>query len=174
MVVMKLLGILLTIATSSLIGIYYSKKIEFRLEDLRQMKRALVLLRGEIKYSISTLPEAAESTACRCNQSFKYFYEILSKELKKFDGQNFQMIWESSVEKSLKNTYLIRSDIIRFKQLGATLGYLDKETQLNTINLYLEQLDEDIKYLIQHNEQNQKLYRNLGVLGGLLIVILFI
>ena len=172
--IIKCIGGAMTLVSASLLGFYLSQAIAFRLDDLKQLKKILVVLRGEIKYSISTLPDALESISTRTNNQYRAFFTFLSKELKKFDGNNFQSIWEKAIEEHLNDTYLNKKDIEKLKQLGETLGFLDKEMQLNSINLYLEQLGEEIKVSIEDSKQNQKLYKNIGVLGGLLLIIIFI
>lgn len=170
----KIIGIIVTLCSSTLLGLYYSKCIAYRIDNLKQLKKIIILLRGEVKYSLSNIPEALVAISTRTRGEFKGFLINVSVELKKFDGNNFHLIWDSSIEKYLIKTYLKKSDLEKLKQLGETLGYLDKEMQLNTLSLYLEQLEEDINYATQNNQQSQKLYRNLGILGGLLIAIIFI
>ncbi|MFP4698411.1 MAG: hypothetical protein ACLFMO_06870 [Eubacteriales bacterium] len=171
---LKIIGAIITITSSALIGLYFSKSLSFRLEDLKQLKKIMIMLRGEIKYSLSPLPEALEQISKRSHYPFKEFLQKVGEELKKYNGQDLQKIWEQEIDKTLLKTYLKKGDIAKLKQLGETLGYLDKEMQLNTIDMYLEQLEEEIKYAIDHNSQTGKLYKNIGLLGGILIVIVFI
>jgi stage III sporulation protein AB len=170
----KVIGIIVTVSASTLIGLYFSKALVFRLEDMKQLKKILVMLRGEVKYSLSPLPDALEEISNRSHTPFKEFLSCVARELKKFNGHNLQQIWNQAVEEKLKETYLKKEDLTKLKQLGETLGYLDKEMQLNTIDMYLEQLNEEIKYSVDHNSQSEKLYKNLGVLGGILIAIVLI
>ena len=46
--------------------------------------------------------------------------------------------------------------------------------QLNTIELYLEQLEEEILSAQGNLKKNGKLYQSLGIMGGILITILII
>ncbi|TCT16912.1 stage III sporulation protein AB [Natranaerovirga pectinivora] len=170
----KILGIIITLTSSTLLGLYFSKSLTYRLEELHTLKKLLIMLRGDVKYGMTPLPEALEELSNRSVAPFKEFFNEVSKELKKFNGNNLQLIWNSSIEKHLKSSFLKKEDLTKLMQLGDTLGYLDKEMQLNTIDLYLEQLEEEIKYLTNNNGQSQKLYKNLGVLGGLLAAIVFI
>ncbi|TCK98367.1 stage III sporulation protein AB [Natranaerovirga hydrolytica] len=170
----KVLGILLTITSSTLIGLHYSRSLVYRLEGLQNLKKTLIMLRGEIKYSLSPLPEALEDISNRSNNVFKEFLKMVSQELKKFDGNNLHHIWCAAIEQKLKNTYLKKQDLLKIEQIGETLGYLDKEMQINTINMYIEQLEEEIKFVSENNIKSEKLYKNLGFLGGILIAILFI
>ena len=66
---------------------------------------------------------------------------------------------------------LTREDWEQFFLLGSNLGYLDLAMQERTILLYLEQLDETIKYLKEHSRERSRLYMSLGIMGGLFFTI---
>ena len=55
-------------------------------------------------------------------------------------------------------------------QMGAFLGYLDKDMQLRTIDLYLQELGQEIKATGESIPGKQKLSRSLGIMGGLFLV----
>ena len=57
--------------------------------------------------------------------------------------------------------------------LGEKLGYLAREMQIRQLELY----ETDFLYLLQNlrkdKEEKKKIYRSLGVMGGILLAILF-
>ena len=57
--------------------------------------------------------------------------------------------------------------------LGEKLCYLDREMQIRQLELY----ETDFLYLLQNlrkdKEEKKKIYRSLGVMGGILLAILF-
>ena len=50
----------------------------------------------------------------------------------------------------------------------------DKEMQVSTIELYLEQVQEEIKNAQENFKRNGKLYRMMGVMAGIFLVILML
>jgi stage III sporulation protein AB len=54
---------------------------------------------------------------------------------------------------------------------GKTLGYLDKELQMNAIKHTVGYIDGKIASLQLNCEKNKRMYLNLGVLGGLLLAV---
>ena len=54
------------------------------------------------------------------------------------------------------------------------LGYLDREMQLATLKSFDETLAEKISELKEGLPAQKKLYRSLGVLGGLFLVIFLV
>lgn len=59
-------------------------------------------------------------------------------------------------------------------QMGAFLGYLDKDMQLRTVDLYLQELDREIEDAGESTPGRQKLSKSLGIMGGLFLVLLLI
>ncbi|MFU0828859.1 MAG: hypothetical protein ACFWTJ_15250 [Lachnoclostridium sp.] len=78
------------------------------------------------------------------------------------------------MSKELDNTSLNKKDLAALGQFGENLGYLDKDMQINTIDLYLEQIEEEIKDLSHNVKQKTYLYNSLGILGGIFITIIML
>jgi stage III sporulation protein AB len=142
--------------------------------ELYLLKQAIYMLRGEIKYSRSTLPEAFGILAERTSAPFSGFFGMLEKELARQEGQSLKVIWEHEIRRSLGNSTLRKEEKRKLGQLGDGLGYLDLEMQLSTLELYLEQLNEDIARASGELETKQKLYKSLGIAGGAFLVILLV
>lgn len=132
----------------------------------------MFLLRGEIKYSTTPLPEAFSTIAKRTKAPFSDMLMSVSERLSSKDSQTIKDIWYEESEKWLLETKLDGTEKDRFMSLGDNLGYLDKEMQLSNIDLYLEQLEEDINVLQKAVSSKCKLYRSLGVMAGIFITII--
>ena len=57
---------------------------------------------------------------------------------------------------------------------GENLGYLDKHMQMNTFELYLSQLDDEITELSRTVKGKAYLYNSLGIMAGIFITIIMI
>lgn len=170
----SILGATLILLSSSLMGFYYSKSYTRRTNDLCTFKKALILLKGEINYSLSPLPEALEDVGSRFNNEIGEFYKSVSDELKLNSGETLTQVWKKKAEEILKKTYLNSVDIKNIIIFSENIGYLDKETQNNHINLLIEQINEEIKTSTQNDHKYNKLYRSLGVLAGIFIIVILI
>ena len=60
----------------------------------------------------------------------------------------------------------------QLKELGENLGYLDKEMQMNYINLYLENLELSITEKGEKVRTDEKLNKIMGCVMGLLVIVL--
>ena len=90
------------------------------------------------------------------------------------DGRTFGELWRDQIQKGLAGTKLKREDREQLGVLGESLGYLDLEMQLSSIELYLEQLEIRIRDAQESLTGKQKLYQSLGVAGGIFLVILLL
>lgn len=174
MLLMKILGCIMVIGASSGIGFFFSNEMRCRLEDLKELKKMVGLLRGDIRYANTPLPEALGAITRRHNGSFNNFFKNVSTRLCELSGQTFAQIWQEGVVKELIDTSLSKKDKLLLTQFGDNLGYLDKEMQMNVIDLYISQLEEEIKEMTKTLKEKSYLYNSLGVMAGIFIVVIMI
>ena len=171
---LKILGSVLVLACSAGLGAAGSLDLKRHCMELRLLKQAVYMLRGEIKYSKAPLPEAFAALAERIPGPFSEFFARLAEEMSRPGGKNLDVLWKEEIGHSLRQSSLKRDEKEKLGQLGEGLGYLDLEMQLSTIELYLEQLEEDIALSQEEIRTKQKLYQSLGVAGGIFLVILLV
>lgn len=170
----KILGIIFIITSTSGMGMLYSNKIKYRLKELKELKSMVLLLRGDIRYAKTPLPEAISALGKRSTGNFKSFFTEISKQLKELSGVRFADVWKGSMTSKLVNTNLQKGDKDHLTRLGEQLGYLDKNMQLNTLDLYIEQLDEDIEEIMATMKEKTYLYNSMGVMVGIFISIIML
>ena len=88
------------------------------------------------------------------------------------ENKNAGEAWNEAIEAS--NVMLEQEDKDILKNLGKLLGKTDIEGQLSEIELTSSFLDSQIKKAEQERERNGKLYKTLGVITGIGIVIVLI
>jgi stage III sporulation protein AB len=174
MSIAKIIGCILVIASSTGMGFYFSSELKRRVQDLKEFKKIIVLLRGDIRYSNSPLPEAISSIARRHQGVYQAFFTGVSTKLHELSGLTFSDIWKSEVEQNLTNTSLSKKDKVSLIQFGDNLGYLDKEMQMNTLDLYLTQLEDEIAELSRSVKEKSYLFNSLGITAGIFITIIML
>ena len=90
MLALKMISSVLVIASSAGIGMYFSSTLKERLETIRELKKVMLLLRGNITYSNATLPEALNSIANRQKGELKDFLSYVSSELYQMNGKTMR------------------------------------------------------------------------------------
>ena len=172
--VFKIIGVVLILSSSCAIGFRLSSDLGKRIEDLKSLKKIILMLRGEIKYNNSTLAEAFEVIGSRIKEPYRIFFQSTGTELNKLSGQTFFEIWKEMIYIHLEPTKLLEKDKKRLESIGENLGYLDKEMQLGTIDLYLEHLELEIEEAHKNLNNNGRLYKCLGIMGGILITLIIV
>ena len=171
---LKWIGIGLVICGSTAAGISFSKDLERRVKQLSELRKAIVMLQGEIRYSNSPLSEAFHHVSLRIKEPFAMFLEHVAGHMEAFCGETLSDIFMQHIQEDLKRTALLPGDLEQLGRLGDNLGYLDRQMQLETMNLYMEQLDMAHQEAKEHYRSKSRLYHCLGVMGGLFLAIIFI
>lgn len=174
MFITKVVGCILIILSSTLMGFYCSNELKSRIDDIKEFRKLIVLLRGDIRYGSTPLPEAISAIAKRHEGNFKGFFIKVSKRLSEHSGNTFSQVWKEAVDKELLGTALNKKDKSMLIQFGDNLGYLDKEMQMNTLDLFLTQLEDEILELSKTAKEKSYLYNTLGIMAGIFISIILI
>jgi stage III sporulation protein AB len=170
----KIIGCILVIASSTGMGFFFSSEMRGRIDDLKELRKLIGLLRGDIRYANSPLPEAISSITRRHSGRFDNFFNNVSVKLHELSGLTFSDIWKKATEVELANTSLTKKDKLQLIQFGESLGYLDKDMQMNTLDLYLSQLEDEITELTKSVKEKSYLYNSLGIMVGIFITIIMI
>ena len=168
----QMLGAIMVLASSTLIGAYFGGMHGYRAKDLLQLRKALVILKSEIEYTLTPLAIATQNIATKVSQPIGAIFEDFATLLKQRIPPEPALT--QAINNHIKDTYLTKDDVAQLISLGKTLGYLDKNLQLSTIDLTIKHLDDNIKEQMELHAKNKKLYQTLGVLGGMLVVIVLI
>lgn len=171
MIIIKYIELILLLITSTFIGIIYSKKYAKRLDNLTEIKNALIILRNKIKFTYEPIPDAFEDISSNFKDGIKTIFDDASKQMK---NKSASTAWEESIDKNAKNIFLKDEDLKTIKKLSKMLGNTDIDGQVNNIDLVVELLNNQIKDAQTEKAKNEKLYKTLGISVGLTLVIILI
>lgn len=174
MEITKVVGCILIILSSTLMGFYFGNELKSRIKDMKELKKLIILLRGDIRFGSTPLPEAISSIARRHDGCFKGFFTRASEKLNERSGNTFSQVWKEAVENELFSTSLNKKDKSQLIQFGENLGYLDKEMQMNTLELFLTQMEDELQDLTKTAKEKSYLYNTLGIMAGIFISIIMI
>lgn len=170
----KLIGSLLIMAASSFLGVYFSKECARRPRELRELQRLLQMFENEISFLSSTVTEAFIKLSGYYESNIRLFFSQAAEILMHKNGINASEAWEMAVKENIKKTALKKEDEAIVLSFGKMLGASDLEGQISNIRLTLTQLKMQEEKAEEEKEKNKTMYMNLGVLGGLAIVIILI
>lgn len=171
----KIIGIMLIIASTSALGIKLSDNLKYRIEDLEELKKFMIMLRGEIMYNVASVSEGMKRIKSRLRMPYTELIDRVVNELGEHNGKSFSDIWKSGVQvfEETGNS-LTKSDVERLIGFGNDFGSPHKEIQLKSFDMYIDELENTISDARKKNTDNSKMYKSLGVLSGIVIVILIV
>lgn len=174
MFTLKIIGCICVMSSCAGIGLYFSATLKERFAYLKELKKILLLLRGDIRYANTQLSEALSSISMRHKGEFRSFLSWVSEQMEQMQGKTIADIWKEGVEQKLKNAPLSKKDIEALISFGSNLGYLDKDMQLSTIDLYVSTLEAEIEETSRTMKEKSYLYNSLGIMAGVFIAIVLI
>ena len=169
MYIIKLVLLLAVFGTSTIIGILISKKYSNRLNILKDIKNGLNIFEVKINFSCETIPEIFTEISKKIKGTAG---KIFSDTVEYMDTMLVGNSWEKALECNSEN--LKKEDINSLKALGKLLGKTDIEGQISQIKLVTEFLEEQINDAIEEKNKNERMYKKLGAIVGLIMVIFLI
>lgn len=168
------IGICMILAVTTLTGAYFCLREKYRLQDLRELERAMVMLESQIRYLSVPLSEVLENISYQTSGQVGVLMQETAKAMAEKTGETADKIWETVWLRHLSHTYFSGEDYQSILRFGKTLGYLDQEQQKNSTDLFLTELRQKCGQLERRLEKNGRLYYSMGFLGGLLLVIVLL
>ncbi|MCL2203078.1 MAG: stage III sporulation protein AB [Defluviitaleaceae bacterium] len=168
---MQLIGAMAVVGGAAALGFYYAALETQRTLDLLEFKKALLILSSEIEYMRTPLPAAAVNIGKRVQRWVEPMFTRFGELLAQGEGETAYRLWMQAIGEVKEQTRLSEEDWAVVEGFGKTLGYLDKEMQRNAIEYTLSYIDEKAVALQTQADKNKKMYRSLGVVGGLLLVV---
>lgn len=155
--------------TCSAIGILKSKKYIDRVEELKEFKSGLNMFKAKVKFTYEPIPEIFKQISTNLNSKIGNVFQIASNNMKVVTAGE---AWNMAIDTDILNINSEDRDVL--KNLSKLLGQTDIEGQLNQIELTTNFIDEQISKAERERLKNEKMYRNLGMIIGIGIVIILI
>ena len=172
--IIQLTGALLVLGATIWMGIYFAAKEKYRLQELEELERSILLFEGQIQYLSAPLPEVLESTAWKMDGVMGDVFRQAAKRMQERDGDSAEEIWAEVWQSKAEQLFLTEEDMEAVLLFGKTLGYLDKEQQENNIRLLLRYIRNALEQGRKRLDKNGRLYYGMGGLSGLLVVVMLL
>ncbi len=171
---LKILGGILVLFSSYIFGEYLSSKEKYALDDLYNFKKGLLLLKSEISYLRTSFSDAFFKVSKHLGLGTREVFEEFSFKLENGEVLDTKILWEESLDNHKDKLYISKDVIKHIKDFGSVLELQDLGGIISHINFLLEQIESEIEVSKDKNEKTKKLYKQLSVLGGCLIVVVLI
>lgn len=171
MIILKSTILIFIFLGSTSIGWIISKRYSKRVEELKEIQTDLNILENKIKFSREALNEIFIQIGQSSKNKIGEIFKTASINLKL---NTTKEAWQKSIEENAKNLSLEKEDIKIIEDLGNTLGKTDVEGQISQIELTKKFIEVQISKAEEERKKNEKMYKSLGSLIGLAIVIILI
>lgn len=169
MLVLKIVMLFAVFGTISTIGVKISNRYTERANNLKQIKKALNIFETKIMYTYEPIPDVFLEISKKIKGDVgKLFLDASRNMSLDFAGD----AWEKSLNNS--NIMLLEDDKEALRSLGKLLGSTDIDGQLSQIRLVNGFLNEQIKEAIEQKNKNETMYKKLGIIVGLAVVIVLV
>ena len=146
--------------SSSLIGILNSKKYSNRVSELKEFKNALNIFKTKIRYTYEPLPQIFTEISENVNSNISPVFKNAAEKMKFCAAGE---AWNLAL--TIEELNIDDEDRNALKNLSKLLGKTDMTTNF---------LDKQIKEAETQKEKSEKMYRTLGMIIGIGIVIILV
>jgi len=173
MFVLKMTGAVLMVAACSYTGFALSQRFIQRHRQLTVLQMGLEILSSEIAYMRTPLPQAFKKIALRLEEPISGIFFAAGRKLE--EGECYpREAWRETLLGKQQDTALSPQDISVLGQLGVVLeGDADSDGQVRQLKLLAREVERLILEAEAEKNKNVRVWRYLGLLGGLGFAILF-
>lgn len=155
---------------STSIGFLLSRRYSDRMKELNDISSLINILKNKIKFTHKPLGEILEEISTIKKDT--KILEIFSKTGEKLEDRKIEEAWNEAISEEKFYLNLKNEDIELMRTLGNVLGKTDIEGQMSEINQFDNLLKIQIKNAENEKNKNSKMYKSLGTIIGLAIVII--
>lgn len=153
----------------SLIGILVSKKYINRVNELKEFKNALNLFKTKIRYTYEPIPDIFKEISENVNSNIS---EVFKNAANKMDILTAGDAWNLALKIDTLN--INDEDRNVLKNLSKLLGKTDLQGQINQIEMTSDYIEEQIQKAEKERNKSERMYRTLGMIIGMAIVIILV
>ena len=170
MQIIKICFLFLIFITSSRIGYIMAKQYSNRVGDLQEMQNALSMLKTKMRYTYETIPDIFVEISKTTKENISNIFTSSIKYMNQ--NMNAGQAWRNSINDG--KTSFTEEDKTILINMEKLLGKTDLEGQVGEIEATKKLLDVQIDKAEREKLKNEKLYKTLGNVIGITIVILLI
>lgn len=168
---LKLLGAFFIVSAAYTYGYGISLKYRKRVLQLEELLLGLEMFLAEVNYGLTPLPQAFTHIGRRLKDPLGRLFSDAAALMQKSRGLSARECWKKALKKNYDALELSREGIEIMDRLGFVWGKGDKSGQLNQIVVIQELLRQALREAQNEYRRNDKMWKYLGLLGGLTMVI---
>ena len=169
----KIIASCVIIICSAYAGQLFAARLTERVRQLSDFQTALSMLEFDIVFLSNPLGDAMRKVASSQKAAVAKIFRSAADGIAAGRGETAGAAWSRALAAHKKALELSDAELEILSDFGARLGSGDTESQINNIKITSVKLKVAEEAAAAISKKNGKLSRGLGVLGGVLLVILF-
>ncbi len=152
------------------IGFLLSKSSSDRVKELKALLKSINILKNKIRFTHKPLSDLFYEVANIKDE--QKISKIFKKTADKLKDKTSEKAWNEAFQEERIFLNLKNEDINLINTFGIMLGKTDIDGQMSEIDSFSILLEERIKKAEEESSKNGKMYKSLGTIIGLAIVII--
>lgn len=174
MLLIKFFLIFCVFGASTFIGYTIANRYRTRVNEINDLLFALEIFETKIKYTYDSLGTSFLYIADILKTKIYRIFYVTAEEIRENKNDSAGECFKRVVDDEKIFLALTKEDIDILKELGVSLGQTDMEGQVKNIRLVHDSLKKQLTNANDEKNKNFKLYRNMGMLSGLVIIIILL
>lgn len=169
---LKILGAILILITTSWMGSMGGKKLSSRVRELQKLRNDFTYLEIEVSYNATPLPQIFEKLAVLDFKPVNLLWQELLIHFNNGEGLLAEEAWQKALDIFSLHTNLNKGDLNILRDFGPGFGLTGRQEQLKKFQLIHELLRVQQYEAEANRQKNERMWRSMGLLGGLALIIL--
>ncbi|WP_130807146.1 stage III sporulation protein AB [Senegalia massiliensis] len=170
----KILASIMIFIPSTIIGIMLSRKYSSRVENITSLINCILILDTEIIHLSNPVNLAFKNVYERSKSKVSMIFLKTIEALNNNRDSNLYSAFKNTLELEGSKYNFTKQDEEILLSLAKVIGVTDREEQKKYFDTTIEQLKIQRKEAIEEANKNEKLYKKLGVIFALLIILILI
>ena len=156
------------------LGIELANRSEKRMKQLREFRRALNLLEFDVDFLCMPICESFDKIAKNCDGVVKSVFSSIRDSAGSSPCGDMWTYWERAFELYRRELYISEDDKKILKDFAKNLGAGDRDKEMNNIRAADARLKIAEEEAYVQSKKDSKMYRGLGFLSGIFLVIVLV
>ncbi len=172
--IMRLAASVTIMAGCGFLGIIFASALKKRVCRLEEFQNVIKQLEFDIEFSNIPIGESLKRIGGNLEGCMKSVLEYISTQLREQRCADMYSVWKKALERFRSELNLTDDDIKIILEFSKTLGCGDRTSEKNNIRAVLMRLKVAEEEARTQATSNAKMYRGLGFLTGIFIVIVLL
>ncbi len=156
------------------LGMLFALSYKRRVDQIVEFENVLMQLEFDIDFMGITLDESFEKIVKNCDGGVKDVLQYVCERLRKDRFSDMPKLWERGFKRFKNDIFLTQDDTDILIEFSRNLGCGDKTREKNNIKMASMRLKLAEEEAREEAKRNMKMYRGLGFLTGVFLVIVLI